>query len=147
MKTYNHLFTSCDKLEKFLKEYIQNKENVLLQMFIGYKDPFIIKKIVKTVKDFNKNVSIIGTTTDGEILENYILTSKIVLSFTIFEKTYLKTSYVKIEDSYKAGMELAAKAVSEDTKAIIIFADGLHTNLEEFLKGFESVNNTVLLAG
>jgi signal transduction histidine kinase len=159
MKTYNLIFSSFEELQKFLEKYIKDEKNVLLQIFTSYQETFVVKQIIKIVKECNENISIIGTTTDGEIFEKKILEYKIVLSFSVFEKTTLKTSYVKIEDeyktgvvtqvgsSYKAGVELAKKAVSDNTKAVIIFADGLHTNLEEFLNGFESVNNSVLLAG
>jgi signal transduction histidine kinase/small ligand-binding sensory domain FIST len=165
MKTFNLVFSSIEELKTFLEKNIKNEKNVLLQIFSSYQEVFIIKEIIKTVKEYNKNVAIIGTTTDGEIFESSFFEYKIVLSFTIFEKTSLKISYVKINDnyknieklddiskenidgSYKAGAELAKKAVGKDTKAVIIFADGLNTNLENFLQGFESINNSVMLAG
>ncbi len=147
MKTYNLIFSSFEELQKFLEEYIKDEKNVLLQIFTSYQETFVVEQIIKIVKECNENISIIGTTTDGEILEKKILEYKIVLSFTIFEKTTLQTSYVKIEDSFEAGVELAKKTVSDKTKAVIIFADGLNINLEEFLNGFESINNSVLLAG
>jgi hypothetical protein len=165
MKTFNLVFSSIEELKTFLEKNIKNEKNVLLQIFSSYQEVFIIKEIIKTVKEYNKNVAIIGTTTDGEIFESIFFEYKIVLSFTIFEKTSLKISYVKINDnyknieklddiskeniggSYKAGAELAKKAVGKDTKAVIIFADGLNTNLEDFLNGFESINNSVMLAG
>jgi len=148
MKTYNTNFVSIDELKFFLKEYIPtDKKNILLQMFIGNNNSFVIKNIISIVKQHNSNIKIIGTGTDGEVIENSILTSSVVLSFTIFEKTELSIDYVKIDDSFNAGVELAKKIVTSKTKAVIIFADGLHTNGEEFLKGFESINNSVLIAG
>lgn len=45
------------------------------------------------------NIKIIGSTTDGEILNGNISKNKTVLSFSLFEKTAIKIVAVKQEDS------------------------------------------------
>ena len=148
MKSYNLEFTSILELKDFLEKYIpKDNKNILLQMFVGNSNTFVLESIIKVIKEHNRDIKIIGTSTDGEILENFILKGQIVLSFSIFEKTNLRLNYVKIEDSYESGQELAKKVIKKDTKLVIIFADGISTNGEEFIKGFESIDNSVMIAG
>jgi len=148
MKTYNLIFSSIPELKDFLEKYISKKDkNILLQMFIGNSNTFVVESLINTIKQHNSEIKIIGTSTDGEILENAILEGNIVLSFSLFTKTSLRLDYVEIDDSYKAGKELAKKIINKDTKLVIIFADGLHTNGEEFLKGFESIDNSIIIGG
>jgi len=148
MKSYNLEFTSILELKDFLEKYIpQDNKNILLQMFVGNSNTFVLESIIKIIKEHNRDIKIIGTSTDGEILEHCILKGQIVLSFSIFEKTNLRLNYVPINDSFESGKELAKKVIKKETKLVIIFADGLHTNGEEFLKGFESIDNSVMIAG
>jgi len=70
------------------------------------------------------------------------------LSFTQFEHTTLKAAATEHKvDGYYSGQYLAKELISEDTKLLISFVDGLHTNGEEFLSGITSINNEVIVAG
>ena len=158
MKSFNIIFDSFEELESFLKKHIQNEKNeILLQIFSGYVDNTFLEEIIQLILKFNPNVKIIGTTTDGEIIEGNILKNSVVLSFSIFEHTNLSTSYIDLTEikqkfksncSFYGGVELAKKLnITEKTKGIVIFGDGLSLNGEEFLNGFASVNNSVLISG
>jgi hypothetical protein len=83
---------------------------------------------------------IIGSTTDGEIMNGKVSSGKVVLSFTQFEHTTLKVAAIEHKvDGYFSGQYLAKELIGEDTKLLIAFVDGLHTNGEEFLSGIDSV--------
>ena len=149
MKVKNYIFEGYDKLEEFINKNNINKEsNVLIQMFSGYLDKEFLIKIRKFFQEKLPNASLIGTTTDGEIISNYITEQKIVLSFSIFEKTKLETFCFDLEDDgFEAGVKLAKIAVKDNTKVMIVFADGLKINGNSFLRGFSSINNKILIAG
>jgi len=158
MKSFNTVFDSFEELESFLKKHIQNEKNeILLQIFSGYIDNTFLEQLIQFVLKFNPNVKIIGTTTDGEIIEGNILKNSVVLSFSIFEHTNLSTSYVDLTEikqkfkpncSFHGGAELAKNLnITEKTKGVIIFGDGLNLNGEEFLNGFASVDSSVLISG
>ena len=158
MKTFNIIFNSFEELETFLKKHIKHEKNeILLQIFSGYVDNTFLEELIQFVLKFNPNVKIIGTTTDGEIIEGNILKNSVVLSFSLFEQTDLSTFYIDLTEmkqkfksnySFYGGVELAKKMnITEKTKGVIIFGDGLTLNGEEFLNGFASINNSVLIAG
>jgi signal transduction histidine kinase len=158
MKTFNIIFNSFEELETFLKKHIKHEKNeILLQIFSGYVDNTFLEELIQFVLKFNPNVKIIGTTTDGEIMEGNILKNSVVLSFSLFEQTDLSTFYIDLTEmkqkfksncSFYGGVELAKKMnITEKTKGVIIFGDGLTLNGEEFLNGFASINNSVLIAG
>jgi len=158
MKSFNIVFDSFEELEVFLKKYIKNEKNkILLQIFSGYVDNDFLQKLIEFILKFNSNIKIIGTTTDGEIIEGRRLKNNTILSFSIFKNTELTTSFVNLSDikeknkfncSFEAGVELAKQLQPTDkTKGVIIFGDGLTLNGEEFLNGFGSVNNSVLISG
>jgi diguanylate cyclase (GGDEF)-like protein len=95
---------------------------------------------------------LIGTTTDGVLQnENIYCATKSVVSFTTFSTTKLRSSIVKLDNSFdmnfNSGTELASKILTDNTKAIITFADGIYTNGEEFLKGISNVDSKVIVAG
>lgn len=91
---------------------------------------------------------IIGSTTDGEIMDGKVSSGKVVLSFTQFEHASLKATAIEHTDNgYCSGQYLAKELIEKETKLLIAFADGLHTNGEKFLDGIASVNDKVIVAG
>ncbi|MCK4874724.1 MAG: FIST C-terminal domain-containing protein, partial [Sulfurimonas sp.] len=89
-----------------------------------------------------------GSTTDGEIKDGLVSTHKTVVSFTVFEKTTLKTHISNSFNSYfEAGSTLMNNLNEKNTKVIISFIDGLQGNGDYFLNGIDSVNGDVIVAG
>ena len=93
------------------------------------------------------NAICIGSSTDGEINNTKITTCNTVISISIFENTNLKTTFARKKDSFKNGVAIAQELCQEDTKLLIAFSDGAKTNGEAFIKGIQSVNNEVMVAG
>ncbi len=107
-----------------------------------------LKEIIVHLKDFLPQVKIIGATTDGEICNNSLSTQKVVLSFSIFQKTKIITSYAEGESSGVVASNLLKSVPrSDDLKLLITFTDGLHTNGEEYLKSIESISPNLVVAG
>ncbi|MEA2029008.1 MAG: FIST N-terminal domain-containing protein, partial [Campylobacterota bacterium] len=150
MKTYNTYFNDKREFENFINQNkLKRQKNMLIQIFcaIDYQDD--ISKIIAAIKEILPQAHIIGSTTDGEILNDKVSTDKVVVSCTHFEASSLNVaSQINSDgDSFALGANLAKEIVSDKTKVLILFADGLGTNGEEFLKGVSSINSEVVLAG
>ncbi|HSR74138.1 MAG TPA: FIST N-terminal domain-containing protein, partial [Sulfurovum sp.] len=149
MKSINTYYTTKEELESFIHNAdIQDSSSLLIQIFSGITDRSFLSSLLSELTALLPHAEILGTTTDGEIMNGQVSSGKVVLSFTQFEHTTLKTSAAEhISDGYFSGQYLAKQLTGEKTKLLIAFADGLHTNGEEFLKGIASVNDDIIVAG
>ncbi len=149
MKSYNLYYTTNAKLLEFIDENnIKESESLLIQVFTSINEKSFIENLLEVFNKTVPNAHIIGSTTDGEIKESTVSTSKTVISFTLFEKTkILSFSSDKFDNYFEAGEKLAKDLIREDTKVLISFADGNTTNGEEYLNGINKVNDSVIVAG
>ena len=119
----------------------------LIQIFTATTDKKEIATIIKKYSKKFPDATIIGTTTAGEILEDKIFDNHTIISLSLFEKTTLKTHYVKTTDKESAKI-LSKKICSKHTKASIILSEGLHgENYEAFIKQFKEENPDIIIAG
>ena len=149
MKSLNTYYTDFVTLESFIrKNKIQNSKALLIQIFTSYTERKIIEEILENVSHPLPDAVIIGSTTDGEIMQGKVSAQQTVLSFSMFEQTTLKTHSVKHQvDGYFSGKIIAESLIEKDTKLLIAFTDGLHTNGDAFLKGINDVSSEVIVAG
>ena len=150
MKTINCYYESKNKLEDFVANHnLKSEKNVLIQVFSSNLDKKVITDIKDELVEILPNAVIIGSTTDGEILDAKVTTDEIVLSVSIFDKSTLKSAYINKDElsDYDMGASLVKSLISKKTKLIILFADGLNTNGEDFLKGIDSSQCKVMVAG
>lgn len=150
MKTYNTTYGSYESLKNFVHSHKINKEKneVLVQIFSGICQKPYLENLAREVKKLVPNSKIIGTTTSGEIVDCVVYENKVVISFSTFNNTTLKSVFLNNEgNSSNLGIELCKKIITEDTKLIILFSDGLRTNGSEILKGIESVKSKIPIAG
>ena len=152
MKT--HLYV-LDKppadLDAFCKTHnLHDNERLLIQVFLGNPSQEAVKEIQRLLRERFPHAQVLGTTTDGAIMNAEAVTAgSTVLSFTQFDRTDLRSVLVKNEnnDFKKTGERLAQALVSEKTRAVIAFTDGLHTNGENFLLGFNQYAPEISIAG
>lgn len=149
MKSINTYYTDKEQLGSFIIDAkIQNSSSLLIQVFSALTDKDFIATLLSELTDLLPDAVIIGSTTDGEIMNGKVSSGKVVLSFTLFEKTRLKASAIEHRvDGYYSGQYLAKELIEDETELLITFADGLHTNGEAFLSGISSVNDEVKVAG
>lgn len=149
MQTYNHKFENQEVLLNWLQNINTNNSNqILVQIFSGIDNKIVLKDITKIIKKELKNPIIIGTSTAGEILEGEMQERSIVISVSIFEKTYLCSYMSCNKDSYEMGSDIAKALIKEETKVLIIFADGLLCNGEAILRGIdENINHHIIISG
>ncbi len=149
MKSVNTYYTDLPTLRSFVQEQkIEDETSLLIQVFTAQNNKEYIEKLLTDLIDLLPKAVIIGSTTDGEIMNGKVSVEKTVLSFTQFEHTTLQTAVATHEkDGFFSGQTLAKRLIVDDTKLIIAFADGLHTNGEAFLEGMHAVNHEVPVAG
>jgi len=137
-----------EKLQHFLDQHhIDDSRQLLVQIFTSQNSEPFIRKMLDTIQKYLPSASIIGATTDGEIINGNVVTHQTVLSFTLFEDTQLACTYSLEEDSFKRGQSLAGQLIDDRTRLLIVFTDGLHTNGEFFLEGINSVSSRTVVAG
>ena len=149
MKTFNTYFASQEELKQFIKENsILDSKSLLIQVFTSNNDETFISSLTAFINEILPLSSLIGSTTDGEIKDGFVSSSETVISFTVFEKTLLKT-YISdsFENFFEAGTSLANNLNEPKLKAIIAFTDGIKGNGEDFLNGIDSVCKDVIVAG
>ena len=146
MKTFNYTYNeeALDTLIDF--PLLKKEKNILIQIFCGHNKSFL-KAIATQLLEQLPQAICIGSSTDGEINNSKVTTCHTIISISVFENTTLETTYVKKKDSFTNGVELAQKLIKEDTKLLITFSDGAKTNGEAFIKGIQSVNNSVIVSG
>ncbi len=150
MRTINIYYKTKKHIEEFInKNKISNSKQTLLQIFTGQCDPLFINNLISEIKDLLPNIKIIGSTTDGEILEGKISELSTVLSFSIFDNTKIKIFKTKNnKSSFQDGKSLIKQFSNiQDIKLAIIFTDGLNTNGEGFLKSFNKFAPSITIAG
>lgn len=141
MKTYNTEYSNFNNVIKFIKDLkVLDTGSVLVQIFSGLDDDVLLIKISQTIKAEIANATIIGSSTAGEILEGKIVDESIIISFSVFDSVSLISSSVCGDNSEKLGESIANNIITQTTKAVIIFADGLKCNGEAILKGFSKTS-------
>ena len=146
MKTYNYTFKNNKFIDQIDYKIFENKQNILIQIFSGenkdtlqYLSQIFEKKIPQAI--------CVGTTTDGEINGAVISTHHTIISISIFEKTSLVAHIIEDVSCFQNGYEIAKKVQTKNTKLLISFTCGMGANSEEYLKGIEKFDNTLLVCG
>lgn len=138
MRHYTCTFASFDHLEDWLETInLDHASDTLVQLFCGILDQEeLIIDIVQHIEQKIPNVTVIGASTCGELINSKMKEHSIVISVSVFENTFLQSYFAISSDSYLLGEKVAQEIVSEHTKAVIIFADGILCNGDALLRGF-----------
>jgi PAS domain S-box-containing protein len=149
MKTYNIKYEELSSLEEFLKNIeVSTGQSVLVQIFTGVDDEKLLRSISVTIKSAFAQAVIVGASTAGEILNGKMVDESIVLSFCVFDSVSLVSCSFQGDDAYLLGQQVAETILRDDTKAIIMFADGLRCNGEALLRGFSGIaDKGIIIAG
>ena len=102
MKTYNYTFKQGQFSEPIDYSLFINIQIVLIQIFCGEG-----KKTLQTLSTLMKKkipqCICVGTTTDGEIIEDVVSTYHSVISISIFENTQLLAHLIEGDYSFQSG--------------------------------------------
>ncbi|MBN2644603.1 MAG: EAL domain-containing protein [Desulfuromonadaceae bacterium] len=147
MRTINHHYQNTSNLLGFIaQQNIPNSTRTLIQVFCGTDDQQAVKRLLETLKSHLGQAHIIGASTAGEIADGKTHERQILLSFSVFETTVIRTDHVP-ETNYQNGRSLASSLVTPTTKAIICFSESLNGDPESFIQGISNVAPSVPLAG
>lgn len=146
MKLVNHQFENMERLERFVEENIPSCPGVLIQLYCGVTEKEVLQPLLDWLSQRLPDAALIGVTTAGEIMNGTMVEGGIVISFSLFDTTEIKTYYYPKSD-FEQGVRAAQEGVGDRTKACIVFCEGLRNDSESFLEGFTSVRSDVMIAG
>ncbi|MBL0708641.1 MAG: diguanylate cyclase [Sulfurimonas sp.] len=147
MKSFNTQYEN----EKELKEFVElnnifDYENILVQVFTGIVDEKHSLKISSFLQKLLPHSHILGVTTSGEINGHEMREKTTLISISVFEKTKVRSKLYKLDESFKVD-DIKKDLIRDDTKALIIFSDGLKSDAENLLKDISSIKPDMLIAG
>ena len=149
MKIYNHLFHDFDDLDSFLNENaIRDSSSLMIQCFDGQLIPADTQYLLHYLIKKFPHSHIIGSSTDGEIIDAVSKSNSIVLSFAQFETSTIEPFRVSFDDgSYQAGVALGNQAKKIGAKVMILFASAFHSNSDRFMEGISYSHPALIVAG
>lgn len=149
MHVWTWSYQTNDTLVDALKSSdLASYPSILIQIFSGNLDRSLLQNIASTLHSEVPSAVIIGATTAGEIENATMHEESIIISVTAFDHTALKSIHINDIDSNSLGRYIAQNIITEETKSIIMFADGIKCNGDEILSGFNDVaKNDIIIAG
>ena len=147
MRIVNRKYENVDKLQKELDISDLKPKNTLIQIFCGLAIESEIERIQTIFKEKNSEIPFMGTTTAGEINNGEISENSIVVSIIEFENTSVQHASFAHDDDFELGVAIASELFKENTKAVILFVDGLFTNGDSVVEGISSIDSTIPIAG
>ncbi|QOG11668.1 FIST N-terminal domain-containing protein [Arcobacter sp. FWKO B] len=151
MKTFTIVYKNKFELSRFIDEnHISHHHGeILVQVFTSKNQKKFILTLVESITSKLPNCKIIGTTTCGEICDSGMTEHSSVISFSLFDKTSIEIIFKNnISQPYTTGIEIAKKLIEKkDLKCAIAFSDGLHFNVDQIVKGINTVDGSIVLCG
>jgi diguanylate cyclase (GGDEF)-like protein len=147
LKITNTNYKSLSDLYKNLDLSNLDPNKTFIQIFTGLITEPEIKYIQSVLREKNSAITFIGSTTAGEINNGEVKENSILISIMEFKNTTFKQAYFVDENDYNLGVEIASSLFTDNTKAMILFIDGIHTNGNDVVDGISSLNSAIPLAG
>lgn len=147
MKNITFKFKNLGDMYKNLDLSQIDSNKSLVQIFSGLCKRKEIVQIQNILKERYPSLNYIGSTTSGEIYEGVTTENEIIISILNFEHTTTQYFYAKEESDFQTGVCLANTLFKENTKAMILFIDGLDSNGNDIIDGISSVNSNIPIAG
>ena len=142
MYTLNYNYDNQESLEKWLEENkFASEDSCLVQYFCGIPKEEKMLEISSILIKKLPNAHIIGSTTDGEMMDSEVHSNSIIISVSIFKDTKINSIDIAYTtNSYDMGYEIAKKLDTVNAKAMILFTTGLAINGEKFLDGVRDIS-------
>lgn len=148
MKLVNHIYKNQKDLLEFLeKNHFIDEENILIQIFSSDKDTETFNLLKSFLKEKLKSPKIIATTTAGIVNFGDIVDNSIVLSFSIFKNSSIKTVGFKYKNNHSIMFDLKKQFINEKTKLIIIFANTFKFDISDLLEELSLTFPKIVIAG
>ena len=148
MRVYNLEYSGRASLESFIKEHtIVDGENVLVQCFAPGNNKRLIVELQKILGACLPKSHLLGATSAGGIIDGKFAGQETVISISVFDRARLKSTLIIEKDEAVLAKKIAETTITDDSKLLIVFSDGLVTNGSDILKELYSHANQVMLAG
>lgn len=142
MELINHTYESQDLLESFIRDNeLVDSSRILVQIFSWVIDPVIIRRVSTEVKALLPSATILGATTGGEFADGVASDGKILVSFSVYSKTNIRSMIVDEAAVWEADNacrfaadKIVSDIVAPNTKAVIILSDGFNSCIENVLR-------------
>lgn len=152
MNTINTFYNDYDNLKKYIIEhhnilFDEDTRSVLVQVFCGICDKDYLSSIVHQICELVPHAHVIGTTTNGEIMNGTVNGLKTVLSFSVFKHSDVRVAFMPQGqlNSYELGKSICEKLNSTRAKLLILFFNGVESSA--LLEGVQFVNAKLPVAG
>ncbi len=150
-KTISYLYKNNDELNRFIDVHeLSDLANVLVQVFSGKTDRNFLQQLQNLLNSRLPFAIIVGCTGAGEICEGQASENEVLLSFTVFEKTEVKSVLLhqdNYDNSFEMGKNLAEQIIDFDTKAMLVFPSGQGVDIQSLLNGIYVNSPDIHLAG
>ncbi|TMU88124.1 EAL domain-containing protein [Bacillus sp. BHET2] len=149
VKSFQYMHINEQSLSQFIIENeLDQCPSLLIQAFVGSSPIETIQALQSHITRLLPQGTLIGCSSNGQVIEGVIV-SEIVLTFTAFDKTDIKSLLQEKSLSSKSlGKQLFKKIGQSETKAFITFASHLHLHVQEFLEGVsEEGDGTIVVGG
>lgn len=151
IKTFSYLYRNTEELNKFIDENdLHEYPNVFIQIFSSISSRKILATIQETIHNALPLARVMGCTSSSEIIDGKYLEQQTSISFTVFEKTEIKSSIFHSEDfqnGHDMGKSIVTKLCSFDTKALILFTTKRGVDTQAILDSIYEDFPDVRLAG
>ena len=149
INTFIHTYENPDSLKEYVVANVENTMSLLIQVFFNTNIEKKMRQVLDLLNELLPDAHIIGTTTDGAIHNDDEDTHKTVISFTTFEKSTLKHQLIpfEIDKEEKSAKTICENIVSEKSKLLIIFADGLLCNIGGLINAIHAEYPDLIIAG
>jgi hypothetical protein len=131
MKTEQYILT-----DGLLQENLGAQANLVL--LFGATNRIKEKGVIDRIRAAYPNACIFGCSTAGEIMGTQVIDNSLIVTAVSFSATKVAGVMVKvatIDDSHKAGAELAISLAADDLKHIFVLSEGLNINGSELVRG------------
>jgi signal transduction histidine kinase len=154
LETLNTYYEDDTELEWFIKTnyatlFNSNNRAVLVQVFSGVCDGNFLLAVSKKITELVPHAHVIGATSSGGIMNGEVSGLKIVLSFSVFHHSNVKTAFVAKDNmnDYDLGRSIASQLNYPNAKILILMGTGLTIDASQMLKGVQSINHQLPVAG
>ena len=153
MITKNITYRTRQNILDIKKEFTaHDPKKTLIQAFCGILDFRIIEKLRCELRELFPDTPFLGMSTAGEILEGLSHENSILLSFSFFSDTTVKSVLCEQNDDlYEEGRKMGQALKQSDTQAVILFGCGLKNgkfiNSEPLLSGIQDETGEIMIAG
>ena len=139
MKSFNYKYTDSNALIGFIQSpdlKINECADVLVSVYSGVLDNKINQVVLDLIQEQLPDAKIIGCTTAGEILDDKVLLEQIAITFSLFEKTTLKTRFISADTTELMVDEISNRLFENNTKGLLLLPvlSDTSVNFDEFVK-------------